>query len=587
MKNVISHKIEVLGETGTFNVDVALQSENDGVSIYDINFSSAVEAEPQKVTLKWKVPALNVKGIWKPTADFAKRIMADWELLPVDSRVSIDSPVISLFGHDDSNAITFACSDAINTIELDAVYREEDDFIYCQISFFTERYQKISNYTAQVRIDQKSQHFGKSIEAVGQWWSTFKNLKPTPVPSLAKKPVYSTWYNYHQALDEDQLLRECKIAADLGYELIILDDGWQTMDENRGYDYTGDWEPDRFPDVVGFVKKVHDTGMKIAFWYSVPFCGQKSKAYQKFKGKFLTEDHRWAPVFDPRYPEVRKHLIDIYVHAITEWKLDGFKLDFIDDFKVYPETVLTQEDGRDYSSVNEAVDRLLTDVINALRAVNPDVVIEFRQKYTGPAMRKYGNMFRAFDCPGDSAMNRLRIADIRMLAGNTAVHSDMFTYHNDDTVENKALQVVNTLFGVPQLSIVLEQATEQELAMLRFYTKYWNDNADALINGEFIASKPLANYPIVKSKQGDTTIIGVYDDYIVDLNEATNIMDIINGQITTKVILNNTENYGAYHCEVFDCMGEKVNELDVMLLMGVLQIKVPPCGLIRLQKSVG
>ena len=48
-------------------------------------------------------------------------------------------------------------------------------------------------------------------------------------------------------------------------------------------------------------------------------------------------------------------------------------------------------------------------------------------------------------------MNRIRIADIRMLAGNTAVHSDMITWHHDETLEIAALQLVNTLFGVPQI----------------------------------------------------------------------------------------------------------------------------------------
>ena len=124
----------------------------------------------------------------------------------------------------------------------------------------------------------------------------------------------------------------------------------------------------------------------------------------------------------------------------------------------------------DYHSINDAVDRLLKDVITTLKAIKPDVFIEFRQKYTGPAMRKYGNMFRAFDCPGDATMNRIRIADIKMLAGNTAVHSDMITWHKDDTVEVAALQMINTLFGVPQISVLLKEAAKDHLNMIKFYT---------------------------------------------------------------------------------------------------------------------
>ncbi|MEW7290203.1 glycoside hydrolase family 36 protein [Aquimarina sp. 2304DJ70-9] len=585
MKNIITHNIEVIGKTEAFDVAITLNSESDGVSIYDIKFSADPYFNPHPITLRWKIPAVNIKGVWKPTTDFSKRIMDDWELDHMESRISVDSPVISLFGHDDSNILTFACSDPINATKLNALYREEDNHVYCHISFFIERHHKINNHTVQLRIDQNEHHFSRSLHNVSWWWSNFKNLEPIKTPNLAKVPVYSTWYQFHQKLDPEELIKECKIASKLGYELIIIDDGWQTIDENRGYDFTGDWFPERIPDMKNFVDTIHQTGMKLALWYSVPFCGKKSEAYKKFKGKFLTEEHRWAPVFDPRYPEVREHLINLYIQALNYWQIDGFKLDFIDEFKVYPNTILTKEDGRDFSSVNLAVDRLMTDIVASLHTINPQVVIEFRQKYTGPAMRKYGNMFRAFDCPGDATMNRVRITDIKMLSGNTAVHSDMFTYHHDEPIEIKALQMVNTLFGVPQLSVVLQKATKDELSMIRFYTKYWKTNANTFLNGKFIPQRPLANYPILKSSSDSLTIIGLFDNYIIDFKEETDRIDIINGQMSQKVVLSSTNNYGAYHCSIYNCMGEKVKESEVMILIGVVQIKVPVCGLIRLKKN--
>ncbi len=585
MKNTITHDIEVIGETNAFQVKITLHSENEGVSIYTINFSSDSDFVPHPITLQWKIPVINIKGVWKPTTDFAKRIMDDWELDHMESRISVDSPVIALFGHNDDNIMTFASSDAINKTKLNALYREEDNHIYCHISFFTETFQNIKNYTSQLRIDQQHQHFSKTLNKVGKWWGNFEHLKPITTPDLAKVPVYSTWYQFHQKLNTQVLIKECSIAADLGYELIILDDGWQTIDENRGYDFTGDWKPERIPDMENFVSKIHQTGMKLALWYSVPFCGNKSNAYKKFEGKFLTEKHRWAPVFDPRYPEVRAHLVDLYVQALKNWKVDGFKLDFIDEFKVYPDTILSRENGRDFSSVDLAVDCLMTTIITSLHEINPDVVIEFRQKYTGPAMRKYGNMFRAFDCPGDSAMNRVRITDIKMLCEETSVHSDMFTYHPDEPLEIKALQVVNTLFGVPQLSILLQNASQDELHMIRFYTQYWKTNASVLLGGTFEPQRPLANYPILKSYSKQLTIIGVYDNYVINFEVETDKIDIINGQTVPKIILSSTHNYGAHNCIIYNCMGKKIEEFLITISIGVLEIKAPICGLIRLEKK--
>ena len=54
-----------------------------------------------------------------------------------------------------------------------------------------------------------------------------------------------------------------------------------------------------------------------------------------------------------------------------------------------------------------------------LRRVKPDVMIEFRQPYIGPLMRKYGNMFRAGDAPNAAVDNRVRTVDRRGPFGRT------------------------------------------------------------------------------------------------------------------------------------------------------------------------
>jgi len=566
------NKITIDGGQPGLSTSLTEVLDKDGLSLYDFEVVCDAPMFPKSIDLRFKFPGTNVKGVWKPTADFSKRIHADWELNHMESRISIDAPVICLFGNNDENVLTFACSNAINTLKMNARLREEDNQFYCHITFFAEAEFEISNFKAQIRLDTRQLHFSECLKDTAKWWERFESL------------VYSTWYQFHQNLEPSILLEECKIASQLGYELIILDDGWQTNDSNRGYDYTGDWQPERIPNFTDFTKAIHQTGMKLALWYSVPFCGKKSKAYQHFKGKFLTEEHRWAPVFDPRYPEVRAHLIGLYSQAIKEWKLDGFKLDFIDDFHLYPDTPIGKKDGRDYASINEAVDRLLTDVKEMLTEINPDVFIEFRQKYTGPGMRKFGNMFRAFDCPGDGVMNRTRIADIRMLCGNTAAHADMVTWHFDERVEVAALQLINTLFGVPQLSVFITKAPPSHVNMIAFYTNYWNEYADVLLNGMFTPSKPLANYPTQRVTKEGTTIIGVYEEWVTTLQNADAFIHLHNGQLTNQLVIRNMKDLGMYNCKVFDCQGLLVNEQQLNFSEGLLEISIPPCGILIAEK---
>ena len=103
-----------------------------------------------------------------------------------------------------------------------------------------------------------------------------------------------------------------------------------------------------------------------------------------------------AYVLDPRYKKVRDFLVNTYVNTVKEYDLDGLKLDFIDEFDMRQadEKARAYDDKRDTQSLVDAVDMLMTDVRNALSAIKSDILIEFRQNYVGPMIRKYGNMFR-------------------------------------------------------------------------------------------------------------------------------------------------------------------------------------------------
>ncbi len=579
------YTIELLGDFGA-EVDLNLVDVQEGIRVYELSVEYEQAQVPPPITLRWKIPALNTKGVWKSGSLYDKRMQYDWELEHLQARVSVNAPVINIFGHQDENVLTFACEDAINMVEMNALLREEDNCMYCHLSFFKEAHPAIRSYRTRIWIDERDILFSEALQSVSDWWASFEAYKPAPVPALAKAPLYSTWYNFHQSLDVDILLEECRIAKTLGYELIILDDGWQTMDSNRGYDYTGDWLPDRIPNMAEFVAQVHAIGMKFALWYSVPFCGKKSKAYQQFKGKFLTEEHRWAPVFDPRYPEVRQYLIDKYTNAAKEWNLDGFKLDFIDDFKVYESTELTKANGRDYANVNAAVARLLTDVMESLRAIKPDIVIEFRQQYIGPTMRKFGNMFRAFDAPNDPVSNRIRITDVKLLCGNTAPHSDMIEWHPDSSVERSAVQVLSSFFGVPQMSVHLRSLPEAHLKMLEFYNNFWLEVADVILAGAFRPHQPIANYPILEAAKDGELVVGVYENSVVSIDTTKyHKIDLLNGKMSEDIVLKNTGERTPYQLTVWDCQGniQKSTLLDVQ--SGILAIEAPAAGLIRLAKQ--
>jgi alpha-galactosidase len=346
------------------------------------------------------------------------------------------------------------------------------------------------------------------------------------------------------------------------------------------------------PDMKAFVDAAHEQGVAVLLWYAMSLVGEQSELFPAMQGKFLRSwDGQGASVLDPRYPEVREHIIGTYRSAMQEWGIDGFKLDFLGFFVATDTTVLEATDGRDFASVNEATDRLMTDVMAELRLLDPDVMIEFRQRYIGPLMRKYGNMFRAADCPNAAVENRVRTVDLRLLSGDTAVHSDMLMWHADEPVEAAALQLLNVLFAVPQLSVRLEGIPPAHRQMIAFQTAYWRDNRSVLLDGAFEARSPLANYPLVTARAGHKRIIALYAERVVTVDEGgegpLRELDVVNAKAGGRVVLDVVTPLGRCAYRITDVLGRPVDTGTVTLDAGPAAFDVPPSGMLSLARSDG
>jgi alpha-galactosidase len=571
---------------GHFEITVTTTREMAGLEIATIQLKSEQKFVPEEMSIKWTIPSSNIAGYWSSDAFMNKTVTPNWWPATEKSMLSRGAPVICLYGYDDINQQTFAISEGLNTLVSSTAIEEETGTVHNEVKLFTEQHKAVFEYSVQLRLDTRRINFASALNDVSQWWETFPFYKPAAVPEAAKVPVYSTWYSYHQSLDPESLLKECRKAREMGYKTIIIDDGWQTLDSNRGYAYTGDWAPERIPEIKKLVREVHDLGMNFVLWYAVPFVGEKSDAYKKMEGKFLSYwEGQGAYVLDPRYPEVRAFIINTYTKAVKDWDLDGFKLDFLGRFRANGDTELTAENGRDHASVNMATDRLMTDLMVALREIKPDIIVEFRQPYIGPLMRKYGNMLRAADCPNVALVNRVRTTDVRLLAGKSAVHADMLMWHYEEPVEFAALQFINVLYSVPQISVRLEDIPDQHFKMIQFYTNYWVKNRDVLLEGEFLPQSPLLNYPVLVGKNNRKSITTFFDDRIVAIDLSVQpAFDFINGKTSEKIVVDFEGEGGLYAYRILDCMGNETDNGAVLLSTGIKVFEVPPSGLIQLDK---
>lgn len=564
--------------------EITTETPEAGIELVHIRISLENPDIPPCIQLTWEHPAADIQGVWHPNCGRNRGFVPDWGA-GYTSRLTNSSPVVCLFSGTGRNKLTFAFSDALNPIVMKAGVHEETAEYHCAVTLFDEPVAPLSHYEATLRVDCRDLFYYEALNEVQNWWSGLPGLTPAPVPDSAREPMYSTWYSYHQQLVPEEIEEQCRLAKKLGCESVIVDDGWQTADNLRGYAYCGDWNvcPDKIPNMKEHVERVHRLGMKYLLWYSVPFVGMHSRAWNQFQDKMLytIEERGWG-IVDPRYPEVREYLILIYEKALIEWDLDGFKLDFMDSFLPPGGRKPEYGNGRDYVSVSEAVDRLMTDIMQRLRRIKPKVMIEFRQSYIGPHMRKYGNMFRASDCPNDSIENRVRTLDIRLLCGNTAAHADPIMWSMEEPAESAALQLINALFAVPQISVRLDQLPERHQDMAAFWLSFWREHRQVLLDGPLEPYHPELLYPIVIAAAKDILIAAAYERTVVPLNrELPKTVVLINGTRENGMIVEWAANAGSRAVTVQDTTGRVMQEYNLGI-EGVQQISVPPAGLVTL-----
>lgn len=271
------------------------------------------------------------------------------------------------------NACTFALSDAVHDFRLGGAWAG-NNLYSCKATLASHKIDPTDHYSVTLRLDFRRIPYYRCLQDIVRWWQAMPEYAPCPIPDAARWPLLSTWSVYVMDLDRDDLFRQCESAKAIGIDVVILDDGWQTDVLEHGYANNGDWEVSitKFPDLAAYVKRIQNLGMKFMVWFSVPFVGVDSNAYHTMRQYLLPgrEDAKWFGL-DPRFPEVRRHLADIDERFVKTYRVDGLKLDFIDSIGGRPQDETTLQPGHDTVSIGVAVCRLLDDVTQRLRSINP------------------------------------------------------------------------------------------------------------------------------------------------------------------------------------------------------------------------
>ena len=572
--NGIDFTIDSNGQNAELDME-ALESEN-GIKLYRIRVKFPEKVTPKKISLTFYLKKDDAISTFKPNDILNSGIRPDWKPAKAFSSAASDSPMIAVIAKSDKNKGTIAFSDCKTPCCLCTGFSENRQKIMVRAELFTALTSPLSEYETLLRIDLRDIPADIAISDVCTWWKTF--YSPVYVPETATMPTYAPWYVFHQNFKDEVLLEECKRAKELGMESIIVDDGWQTEDNGGGYAFCGDWKicKSKIADMGKFVKDLHAIGMKMLLWFSVPYMGKNAQSVDRFRGKYLYFDKSVnAYALDPRFKEVREYLVGTYAEYLQKYDLDGFKLDFIDVFYLTEESSVDYE-NMDYVSLVDAIEALIKEIAEKLKNIKPDILLEFRQHYTGAMMQQFGNMFRIGDCAGGENTLRVCVADLRMLTSGVAVHSDPLIWSYDDPVEYAAYQINHSIFGVPQISVNLGKITDSHRKMLSYHLQYFRDNRQTLLFGKMHAEGFSQNYTALTA-QGDTKdITALYGKNILNYSGEKDI-DVINAT-NEKTVYIRSGKPAMLSVKITDCMGEDVTNTKICLHPGLNEMSMPISG---------
>ena len=585
MKEVITagnRRFSVSTQTPFKSLTINQISDLDGVQIYEVA-CSLENAQPQPLSIEWEDEMQGICSVWAPTA-LRNRGVWQWFKPTVNfSDIYDGAPIVSVIQGEKDNFATVAFSEAeipVNTLFYVKDFDQKEKVGF-KIVLFENDKRTITEFKAQIRVDKRNIPYYRAVADVTEWWKQFYPSNAF-VPKGSETPLYSTWYNFHQSPDQATLIKDLEIAAEMGFKTVILDDGWQIDGVGTAYyDFCGDWAvaESKFPDFQAFVDTVHALGMQLMVWFPVPFVGYETQDYKKFTGMYLYQHEEFrAGVVDPRYPAVRKYLVDTYESMSRKYGLDGLKLDFIDSFMLKDETP-AYNDGMDCKTLEESIVKLLEEIQTALKGIREDFMIEFRQNYVGPSIVRYCNMLRVADCAFDSLTNRIGVADLRMPNYDVAVHSDMLLWSSKETPQNCVLQLLDVMFSVPQISVLLQNSTNEQRKALKHFVSYWTENADVLLHGEFACDNVKYNYPMLSSQKGNKKIAVAYLPMTSVYHGEE--LDLFNATEKESLCVENPENY-AIQATVYDCFGNVVLQKEVCGER--LWLDVPVAGRVRLTR---
>lgn len=575
-------KIRIEGVLTPFEATIEIKEQGLQKYILNIYLHSSFAAVPPAFNVSVKFPRDKINQIWNSQTWSNKSFFT----LPSYDRAAAGFSIISGLTINDQNQITFTCKDAYQAKFVSSNIREDNDSIIFSLGFFEDNppLSNLQNYQAEVLIDFRNIHFSKAIYDASAWFLADEFKKGVASVDTTNVPVFSTWYPMHRNIPLENIMLELDSLRNFNFKSVLVDDGWQALVKMK-IDTAYSYDESSYKTMKLFKQKCIDMGLPLYLWYSIPFMGGNPVILKKFEGKYIRyRAPRQMYVLDPRYAEVRKYLVSTYANFLSEWQFDGFWFDFLKGFYPQEGAVLEEDRGRDFVSIQLAVDTLYAEMEARLRTINPNIFMGQKFPVVGPNLVSYQNFLTGFVGVERAQVVREKMVNNRLLYGKYTPFMEVVAITPREKPEEIARKLQSVLFGNPYLSFFISTLPEDSKQTIRFWLSYWKKNYKVIFEGNFEPRQVARFYPVIKVENEQKAIFMLYEDYTINLPMVFKTpIEVINSKVTEDVRFMLSKPGVQYSYEIFNCLGVSISKGVVKgKNKNTIDIQVPSAGYIRI-----
>ncbi len=412
-------------------------------------------------------------------------------------------PLIAALNRNDENRFCMAFMDHVHTADAGHSCYDEDAKVSLKRPYDQEALET-DVWEETLYLSSAWRHILDEVRAFSRAYDRVNEPVLCATPAAVWEPVWCSWYGIKGDIDANYITAMAPLLAEWGFGSVIVDAGWF---RNDGFDeQTGHYMPveEKFPDLKAMVEEVQSYGLKILLWCA-PLFNLGGIQQRPFIERNLKRDGDTVHSFlCPQVREVREYVGRMVGHLMRTYGNDGLKIDFIDPLQADAAKKCTAEHEHDMADYGEAVEATLAIIHDAMKAVRPDALIEYRMNYSNLLTRSFATSHRAQDAPFDfdhirRMCTRLKSYIIDPQAGaegNVAVHTDPAYWLPEEPLDNVARFMASlAVSGVPMLSTDLRN-------LLQFY----RDNKELLLFGtqRYLSFDP--HYSLFSVHRGDTAL---------------------------------------------------------------------------------